>query len=330
MATLTDIARDERSARILLSLIGAPNDAATGRLLTRIGAVELIALAESSADIPGMDQVAAAVWRDRFRAYGSVDRLTVLLAESERYRALTPGDAEWPDTLNDLGERAPYVLWAKGDTALLVRGSSERVTITGARAATAYGVHVTEEIADALVRADRVIVAGGAYGIEASAHRAALARNGSTIAVLASGLDRPYPAGHTDLIDRIASQGLVITEVPPGHAPTRQRFIDRSRILAAIPSASVVVEAGARSGTLHAVREALTLGRAVGAVPGPVTSAASTGTNRLLQEGQAQVITSGADVVRLLDGLRDPIHPATGLNTTRLTQTRPVATFRGL
>lgn len=232
--------------------------------------------------------------------------------------------------MNDLGERAPYVLWAKGDAALLARDSRERVTITGARAATAYGVHVTEEITDALVRADRVIVAGGAYGIEGSAHRGARARNGSTIAVLAAGVDRPYPAGHTDPIDRIARQGLVISEVPPGRAPTMQRFIDRSRILAAISSASVVVEAGARSGTLHTVREALTLGRAVGAVPGPVTSAASTGANRLLQEGQAQVITNGTDVVRLLDAMRDPVHSAPGLNTTRLAQARPAATSRSL
>ncbi len=330
MATLTDLARDERSARTLLSLIGIPNNEATGRLLSWIGGVELIGLAESSTDVPGMDRVEAAVWRDRFHVHGSVDRLAVFLGESHRFRALIPGDAEWPHALNDLGDRAPYVLWAKGDTALLTRDSSKRVTITGSRAATAYGVHVTEEIADQLVRADRVIVAGGAYSVEASAHRAPLAMNGSTIAVLAAGLDRPYPAGHTDLIDRIARQGLVISEVPPGHAPTRQRFIDRSRILAAMSGASVVVEAGARSGTLPTVREALTLGRAVGAVPGPVTSAASTGTNRLLQEGQAQVITSGADVVRLLDGLRDPIHPATGLNTPRQSQARPAAASRTL
>lgn len=330
MATLTDLARDERSAHMLLSLIGIPNNEATGRLLSWIGAVELIGLAESSADVPGMDRVEAAVWRDRFHVHGSVDRLAVLLNESHRFRALIPGDAEWPHALNDLGERAPYVLWAKGDTGLLARDSSERVTITGARAATAYGVHVTEEIADELVPADRVIAAGGPYGIEASAHRAALARKGTTIAVLASGVERPYPAGHTDLIDRIARQGLVISEVPPGHAPTRQRFIDRSRILAAISGASVVVEAGARSGTLHTVREALTLGRAVGAVPGPVTSAASTGANRLLQEGQAQVITNGTDVVRLLDAMRDPVHSAPDLNTTRLAQARPAATSRSL
>jgi len=322
MAPLTDLARDERSARILLSLIGIPNNAANGRLLSWIGAVELIGLAESSADIPGMDRVEATVWRDHFHIHGSIDRVAVLLGESHRFRALIPGDTEWPPGMNDLGERAPYVLWAKGDTGLLVRDSSERVTITGARAATAYGVHVTEEITDALIRADRVIVAGGAYCIEASAHRAALARNGTTIAVLASGLDRPYPAGHTELIERIASQGLVITEVPPGHAPTRQRFIDRSRVLAAISGASVVVEAGARSGALHTVQEALILGRAVGAVPGPVTSAASTGTNRMLQEGQARVITSGDDVVRLLDNEQAPTHSAAAMGTNRLARTR--------
>ncbi|MGK0720999.1 DNA-processing protein DprA [Leucobacter sp. W1478] len=116
--------------------------------------------------------------------------------------------------------------------------------------------------------------------------------------------------------------GLVITEVPPGHAPTRQRFIDRSRVLAAISGASVVVEAGARSGTLHTVREALALGRAVGAVPGPVTSAGSTGTNRFLQTGQARVITNGEDVVRLLDNEMASTHSAAAMGTNRLARTR--------
>lgn len=116
MATLTDLARDERSARILLALIGIPNHAATGRLLSRIGAVELIALAESSTEIPGIDRVEAAVWRDHFHVHGSVDRLAGLLTESQRFRALIPGDQAWPHAVNDLGERAPYVLWAKGET----------------------------------------------------------------------------------------------------------------------------------------------------------------------------------------------------------------------
>lgn len=144
--------------------------------------------------------------------------------------------------------------------------------MTGARAATAYGAHVAEEITSELARTGRTIIAGGAYGIEASVHRATLEESSNTVAVLASGIDRPYPAGHTDLIERIAQQGLVLSEVPPGHAPTRQRFIDRSRIMAAISNATVIIEAGARSGTLRTANEAIKLGRSVGSVPGPVTS----------------------------------------------------------
>ena len=145
------------------------------------------------------------------------------------------------------------------------------------------------------------MVAGGAYGIEESAHRAALAGGGSTIAVMASGIDQPYPAGHNQLFERIAQNGLIMSEVPPGISPTRQRFIDRSRIIAAISGATVVVEAGVRSGTMRTAHEAKDLGRFVGAVPGPVTSAASHGTNLLLQEGKARLVSSAADLFMHLE-----------------------------
>lgn len=144
------------------------------------------------------------------------------------------------------------------------------------------------------------MVAGGAYGIEGSAHRAALAGGGSTVAVMASGIDWPYPAGHNQLFERIAQNGLIMSEVPPGISPTRQRFIDRSRITAAISGATVVVEAGARSGTMRTAQEAKGLGRIVGTVPGPVTSATSHGTHRLLQEGNARLVTNANDVLRLM------------------------------
>lgn len=301
MPTLTDLARDERSARLVLSLVGTPNDEATGRLLTQVGAQELIALADRDTTIPGMDRAEAAVWRDRIHARYGVDQVASLLAESEQFQFLVPTDPEWPASLRDLGDRAPYGLWVSGKTDLLRGDAAERVTITGSRAATGYGTFIAEEIASDLAGGGRTVVAGGAYGIEGSAHRAALTGGGNTIAVMASGVDRPYPAGHDQLFERIARSGLIMSEVPPGVSPTRQRFIDRSRIVAAISGATVIVEAGARSGTMRTAYEAKDLGRIVGAVPGPVTSAASFGTNLLAQEGDAWVVTSANDVVKLLE-----------------------------
>ena len=302
MPALTALARDDRSARVLLSIIGTPADVATGKLLTEVGAAELISIAEGDGTVPGMDRVEAAVWRGRLLSAATPDRLAERIVEASKFRVIIPSDPDWPTSLNDLGARAPYALWAKGRTELLAEPLPQRITVTGARAATAYGAHVTDELCEGLAQSGRTLVAGAAYGIEASVHRAALLRDMNTIAVLASGVDRPYPAGHADLIDRIAREGLLLSEVPPSVAPTRQRFIDRSRILAALSSATIIVEAGSRSGSLHTATEAAQLGRLVGAVPGPVTSAASTGTNLMLQSGQASVITNGSDIMRMVEG----------------------------
>ena len=302
MPALTALATDDRSARVLLSMIGTPGDVATGKLLTEVGAAELISIAEGDGTVPGMDRVEAAVWRDRLLSVATPDRLAERMIEASKFRVIIPSDPDWPTALNDLGHRAPYALWAKGRTELLAEPLPQRITVTGARAATAYGAHVTDELCEGLAQSGRTLVAGAAYGIEASVHRAAFLRDMNTIAVLASGVDRPYPAGHADLIDRIAREGLLLSEVPPSVAPTRQRFIDRSRILAALSSATIIVEAGSRSGSLHTATEAAQLGRLVGAVPGPITSAASTGTNLLLQSGHACVITNGSDIVRMVEG----------------------------
>lgn len=300
MLNLTDLARDERSARMLLSFVARPSEEATGRLLNRLGAEDVVALADKDGPVPGMDRAEAAVWRDRIHARFRVDQLSSFLTESGGFRFLIPSDEEWPTSLHDLGDRTPYGLWVYGNTDLLRGDASDRVTVTGSRAATGYGAFVAEEFASDLAEAGRIVVAGGAYGIEGSAHRAALAGGGSTVAVMASGIDRPYPAGHNQLIERIAQNGLIISEVPPGISPTRQRFIDRSRILAALSGATVVIEAGARSGTMRTAHEGKDLGRFVGAVPGPVTSAASYGTNLLIQEGNAQLVASASDMARLL------------------------------
>lgn len=323
MPTLADLARDERSARMVLAIVAEPNHSSTGRLLANVGGIETVKLIANESSVPGMDQVDAAVWRDRARNRITVDRVAEIMAQSNRFDFVTPADEGWPVQLNDLGDRAPYGLWVRGDTGLLDTNSQRLVTFSGARAATGYGQHVTEELAGDLGYLDLTIVAGGAYGIEGAAHNSALRRGGSTIAVLASGLDRAYPSGHAELFDRIGQSGLIVAETPPGSAPTRQRFIDRSRLLAAFSAATVIVEAGARSGTMRVATEAESLGRPLGAVPGPVTSTASYGTNLLLQQGRAKVITNASDIADMLTH-DDSVHevPSIGASVARSGQQR--------
>lgn len=299
MLTLSDFASDDRAARVVLSFVGTPNDLATGRLLGQIGEVELVKLIIKEGPVPGMDDVSAAVWRDRVRSAMTPESLAARINDARSFRVIIPSDPDWPAALEDLGERTPYALWAKGRTELLSTPLSQRITMTGSRAATSYGAHVTEELCDGLTRDGKTLVAGAAYGIDGSVHRAVLARGGDTIAVLASGIDRPYPMGHADLLERVGNRGLAVSEVPPGQSPTRQSFINRARMLGALSGTTVVIEAGVRSDTIRLVHEAAELGRHVGAVPGPVTSAASTGTNLLLQRGLARVITSSHDISNL-------------------------------
>lgn len=216
-------------------------------------------------------------------------------------RALIPGDSDWPVALDDLADVAPYVLWTRGTSSFLSRPMSELVTITGARACTSYGDYVARELASFVAADERVVVAGGAYGIEGASHLAALAAGGDTIAILANGVDRPYPVGHRDLLDRVAAVGLLASEVPPGAVPTRHRVIARARLMAALSSATVVVEAGSRSGSLVVAQRAAELGRRVGAVPGPVTSAASVGPHRLLRDGIATLVADTSDLASLVE-----------------------------
>jgi DNA processing protein len=170
----------------------------------------------------------------------------------------------------------------------------------GARAATSYGEHVASELAAGLAQSEVTVVSGAAYGIDGAAHRAALASDGRTFAYLAGGCDRSYPTGHSDLLERIAASGAVISEVPCGAAPTKWRFLQRNRLIAAATDATIVVEAGLRSGSLNTAGHAAALGRPLGAVPGPVTSAASAGTHRLLREFDAVCITGAADARELV------------------------------
>lgn len=298
------LATDERTARIALAVLVAADDPATGRVVGEVGAVEAVRLLTTDGPVPTMDRTAAALWRKHILPDASpeVVRAARRTTETLGYRTIIPGDDGFPASLRDLGDRMPYVLWAKGATSLLAGPLQDRSTITGARASTNYGTHVAQMLANDLASEEKVLVSGGAYGIDAAVHTAALASGGHTVAVLAGGLDRPHPAGHRELLERIGDLGLLVSELPPGAVPTRTRFLARARIEAALSGSTTIVEAAGRSGALPVAQCAHELGRAVGAVPGPVTSAASMGTHRLLQMGVASLVTDASDLMRLVDG----------------------------
>lgn len=296
----------ERTARMVLATISEPASPTVGAMLTAVGAEETLRLLTGpETALPGsLDTDAVRLLQRRLSPKFREDLAEQLTGETEALgvRVLVPGEAGWPVSVTDLGDAAPYALWVKGDPELLTSSLASRVTVTGARAASGYGVHVATELSTELAAEPRILISGGAYGIDAAVHRAALAtRRGSTIAVLAGGIDRYYPAGHHELLSRVAENGLVVSELPPGAAPTRYRFLSRNRLMAALGGATVVVEAGVRSGSLNTASLAFDLGRPVGAVPGPITSVTSAGCHRLLREDIATVITSARDVTTLLD-----------------------------
>ncbi|WP_430592679.1 DNA-processing protein DprA [Humidisolicoccus flavus] len=256
-------------------------------------------LGEFAADVAPVLDAAIARWRPR------VDQVRILRAFDQGVRwgqvLLDPAREEWPDRFHDLGAHAPAALWVRGDARKL--GASVRsVAVVGARASTGYGEHVTIELVEGLGQRGFAIVSGAAYGIDGVAHRAALASDTTTVAVLAGGLDRFYPAGHEDLLRRIEHDGVIVSEVPCGQAPTRWRFLQRNRLIAALASVTVVVEAGARSGSINTAGHAAALGRPLGAVPGPISSAASAGCHRLIREYGAELVRSAGDVAAMIDG----------------------------
>lgn len=228
------------------------------------------------------------------------------LAAVERLggRVLIRGDDEWPTGIDDLDSAAPVCLWVRGPVRLS-DAVHRSVALVGSRACTAYGEHVTATIAGGTAERGLTVVSGAAFGIDAVAHRATLAVGGTTVAVLACGVDRVYPRAHANLLRHIGEQGLVVSESPLGGAPTRWRFLERNRLIAAMSSATVVVEAAWRSGALSTATRAAGLGRPLGAVPGPVTSASSAGCHRLLRELAATCVTDADEVAELASSIGD-------------------------
>lgn len=285
---------DETTARMAWARLAEPTDSVAVSLIGRFGYLDAFEIAARGGVTP------AGVKVDRFAG-----RLNALNLERDREvcarigaRTLVPGDREWPEALDDL-EVPPWCLWVRGPLHLAAV-PTRSVAIVGARASTAYGNHVAAEIASGVGVRGFTVVSGAAFGIDAAAHRAALAVEAPTVAVLAGGVNRPYPAAHADLIEQIARVGAVVSEVPPGSSPTRPRFLARNRVIAALTTGTVVVEAALRSGALSTLREAAAIARPVAAVPGPVTSMASAGCHAAVRDECATLVTDAAEVVDLV------------------------------
>jgi DNA processing protein len=283
----------DRDALLKIAHVVEPGDRRLGALVWRDGPLQALDQVSRSAKYAG---IAA-----RLTALG--EQVPEELADGVGARIVTPLDDEWPSQLNQLGDARPLALWVHGAAHLrtmLVRS----IAFVGARAATSYGERVCAQWVGHCCDNAVTVVSGGAYGIDGAAHRSALAAGGMTVAVLATGVDVPYPRGHAALFAQIADAGLLMSEHPPGATARRQRFLARNRIIAAATRGTVVVEAALRSGTTSTANAAAALHRPVLAIPGPVTSAMSAGCHQLIADGQAAIATHVGDLLLALDGIQ--------------------------
>ncbi|MGC5317558.1 DNA-processing protein DprA [Micromonospora arida] len=302
---------ERRLARIALTWLAEPGTRAVHHLVERHGPVETLDLLLDGGSPNGWLHTTVAA-RSAAGDARAVAAEALERADRLGARLVTPDDEEWPAQVASLaalrlpdvsrrvdGETAPPLcFWVRGSWPL-GEALDRSVAVVGARAATGYGQHVATELGYGLAERDWTVVSGGAFGIDAAAHRGALTAGGLTVAVLACGLDRPYPMGNAALFDRIAETGLLVSEWPPGAEPLRPRFLIRNRVIAAGTRGTVLVEASARSGATQTARRAIHSNRVAMVVPGPVTSAMSVGAHEFLREypDKARLVTGVAHVL---------------------------------
>lgn len=307
-----------RAAVAALLRIGEPGDELLKRLVDEIGPSAVLELvtavgdgrtsaAEAAASLatiihtdPVSGQIGEAFDRWAVRGESAAGARDLDSVARLGGRLVIPSDDEWPTPLSDLGPAAPLGLWVRGN-ARLDAALARSVSIVGARAASNYGTKCASDLAWDLAARGISVVSGGAFGIDAAAHRAAIARDATTIAFMAGGVDRFYPAANSELFEQVLERGAIVSETAPGMTPMRHRFLLRNRLIAAASLVTVIVEAGWRSGALNTARHALELSRVVAAFPGSVYSASSTGTHRLIRLHEAELVTSCDDVLELID-----------------------------
>lgn len=302
----------ERGARVVLARAAEPADVAVCGLVRRLGAPGALAALRSGRPVEGLRPARLAGLR--LRLEGVREEAELARAAALGQRVVCPGDPEWPTQLDDLaapgvdGEAPalpPLALWVRGvDHLRMVALRS--VAVIGTRASSPYGRGTAQDLAAGLCEAGWTVVSGAAYGIDACAHQGALSVGGTTVAVLACGVDRPYPPSHKPLLERIAATGVLVSELPPGTGVHRHRLLARNRLVAALTRGTVVVEAAVRSGTSRTVGHARRLGRPVMAVPGAVTSPSSVGCHTLVRDG-AVLVRHAADVVEAVGTLAEAL-----------------------
>lgn len=287
-----------RRARIALACACEPGEAGLADVIDSRGPTWVVAalLSGSHLRIPRAAAIGA-------RLAGLDLAAHLARAQDIGCRIVVPGDIEWPGTFDDLGPHRPLALWCWGAANVRLHALAS-VAMVGARACTRYGEMVSREWS-AVLAADKVsIISGGAYGIDAAAHRGALAVDGTTLCVVAGGVDEMYPRGHEGLFTQIMERGAVISEAPLGETVRRRRFLTRNRLIAALAGATCVVEAAQRSGSSRTAAYAAELNRPVFAVPGPVTSQTSAGTHRLIQDRVATLASDVEDLRQALQPIR--------------------------
>lgn len=306
-----------RRARAWLSRTFEPGDGEVVRWVERVGPVSAVRALVAGTAPPGA--------RRRAGSRAAEDQSLADLDAAARLgaRLVVPEDDEWPRVALHCLEVAqaeqgagadrtkalvaPMALWVRGEPRL-DELTERSVAVVGSRASTPYGDHVAAELAAGLAGRGWTTVSGAATGIDAAAHRGALAAGAPTVAVLACGVDRAYPQSHGTLLARVLDDGLVVSEWPPGCAPLGHRFLVRNRLIAALSRGTVVVEAAARSGSLATAKRARDLGRPVMAVPGPVTAATSVGVHQLLRgDDRVRLVTSAAEVVEAVGRIGDDL-----------------------
>lgn len=299
MSGPSDRSGGEADAWVCLAHVAEPADRRVGALVRSLGPVEALdRIAAGCSGLPEESGIRARLARfDLASAHESADRLGAHLIHR--------GSPQWPTQLDDLAESTPFALWVLGAASLRLT-ALRSIAVVGARAATPYGEYVARDWAARLADAGSTIVSGGAFGIDAAAHRGAMEAGGMTICVVAGGVDVAYPRAHEMLLARIADEGLIVSESPIGEGVRRRRFLSRNRIIAALTRATVVVEAALRSGTTATANAATALNRPVLAVPGPVSSPASAGCHHLVREAGAILASCPEDVLDILSPVGSP------------------------
>ena len=324
-------------AAIAWSVICEPGDSVAGRLVKHYGAAQALQLelertdsriyfaklfhessTSSEAKFAKALDEARQRWSSRFSMARVLESCATMAAKSAWF--VTNQSLSWPVGLDDLDNHAPRGLWGFGNPNKLAN-LSKAISFVGSRIASGYGDEVCQELISPLVDRGYSIVSGGAYGIDSMAHRATETFGGLTAALMAGGLDRLYPSGNRDLFKRIEDTGLILSEMPPGAEPTKWRFLQRNRLIAALGQATIVVEANPRSGAVSTANRAIELDRPLGAVPGPINSSGSDGCHLLIKEGKAELITCAEDILELVQpgGIKVPSDiPGLGALETRV------------